>query len=209
MSEQFQPSYHPTQLQMHLHSLLFFQKDRLETVRHLCTLWNILRRWSTTSLGTWDMPCSHHTWQPNTCHAMKPLTYATENRSMTTSFTSRCTSSTMREPLRPSWRVSLPWLADGIGREALHSLSNECKLSRSSVYHSHSLHYAYLLRKAFDDTILQGIYKLSHSWVIIRTTARSDCIILTPRWLQAQQPQVKTLFPWRFTRRCDVTEMTQ
>jgi len=63
MCEQLQPSYLPTQLQMHLQSLPVFQKDELETVRCLCTLWNIWRHWLTSSLGMWDMLCSHHTWQ--------------------------------------------------------------------------------------------------------------------------------------------------
>ena len=56
-------SYHPTQLQKQLQSLQVFQKDRLETVHHLCTLCNIWRHSLITSLGMWDITCSHHTWQ--------------------------------------------------------------------------------------------------------------------------------------------------
>jgi len=133
MCEQLQPSYLPTQLQMHLQSLLVFKKDKLETVHHFLTLWNIWRHWLTSSLRMWHVLQSSHLTAHSTCLAMKPLTYATEKRSMSTSFTSHCTCSAIWEPLRPSWRVSLLWLVDGFGQEALDSLSKECRLSRSSV----------------------------------------------------------------------------
>ena len=63
MCELHLPSYHPTEFQKKLQSLPVFQKDRLEIVHHLCTLWNIWRHWLTTPLGMWDITCSHHTWQ--------------------------------------------------------------------------------------------------------------------------------------------------
>jgi hypothetical protein len=63
LCEQLQLSHHPVQLQMHLQSLLVFQKDKLETICRLCILWNLWRHWLTSSLGMWDMSCSHHTSQ--------------------------------------------------------------------------------------------------------------------------------------------------
>ena len=38
-------------------------EDRLQAVCYFCTLWNIWRRWLTSSLGMRYMPCSRHTWQ--------------------------------------------------------------------------------------------------------------------------------------------------
>jgi len=46
-----------------------------------------------TSLGMWDMSCSHHTSQHVAHLAMMSLTYATEKRSISTSLTSHCTCS--------------------------------------------------------------------------------------------------------------------
>jgi hypothetical protein len=122
----------------------------------------------TSLLGMWDMFCSHHTYQHTARLAMKPLAYATEKRSMSTSFNSCNTRA-----LRPSQRISLSWCVDGFGQEALDSLRKECRVSRSSVSITHTVCITQSwIHKANNDTSLQGIYKLSHSWVIVWTTLK-------------------------------------
>ena len=147
MCEQLQPSYLPTELQMHLQSLLVIQKDKLGIVRHLCTLWNIWRHWLTTSMKMWDMSCSQHTSWHVAHLTTKALKYATEKRSMSTTFTSSCTCSAKREPLRPSWRVALLSLVDGFGREALDTLTRNVDYPDAQCQHPHSLHYTDLYKQ--------------------------------------------------------------
>jgi hypothetical protein len=56
---------------------------------------------------------------------------------------------------------------DGLGGEARDSLRKECRLSRSSVSSPSVSITQTCMRKAVDGTSLQGIYKLSHSVVIV------------------------------------------
>ena len=66
--------------------------------------------------------------------------------------------------------VSLLWLADGLGEETLDGLRQECRLFRRVAPSSSQSGSSWPLKgKAINDDNLQGIYKLSNTWVIIKT----------------------------------------
>jgi len=120
---------------------------------------------------------SSHLTARSTCLAMKPLIYATEKRSMSTSFNSHCICSAIWQPLRPSWKVSLPWLVDGFCGEARDSLRKECRLTRFSV--SSPSHFA-LCRPVYPRPLMILVFRASTNCPTFGLLFESKCKRITP-----------------------------
>jgi hypothetical protein len=81
----------------------------------------------------------------------------------------------------------LPTVTCGwVWSRALDSFSKGLYYTEDQWPHPHSLHYTDLYTQAIDGTSLQGIYKLSHIWVIV--------------WTKVQTNNTKCVITWNFTQ---------